>query len=50
MTNIIETIKAWVKSLDNDDARFLISMVVGLLLWWLFIGRRKYSTKGMTNG
>jgi hypothetical protein len=44
---VIETVKAWGKSLDNDDARFFISMLVGLLLWWVFIGRKRYSTKGM---
>lgn len=43
----MDTIKAWVKSVDSDDKRFFLSMILGLLLWWVFIGRKKYSTRGM---
>lgn len=35
-------------SLDSDDKRFFIAaIVVPLILWWVFTGRKKYGTKGM---
>lgn len=38
-----------IKSLDNSDKQFfLASILVPLIIWWIFTGRRKYSTKGMS--
>lgn len=35
-------------SLDNSDKQFFIaSILVPLIIWWVFTGRKKYSAKGM---
>lgn len=35
--------------LDKSDRQWLVaSIIVPIVLWWLFTGRKKYSTKGMT--
>jgi hypothetical protein len=37
-----------IRSLDNSDKQFFIaSILIPILLWWIFTGRKKYSTKGM---
>jgi hypothetical protein len=34
--------------LDNADKQFFVaSVLVPLLLWWYFTGRKKYGAKGM---
>jgi len=34
--------------MDASDKHLLIGSVLApLVFWWLFIGRKKYSTKGM---
>lgn len=34
--------------LDSDDKKFFIaSVLVPLILWWVFTGRKKYGMKGM---
>lgn len=34
--------------LDAQDKQFFIATIlVPLVLWWIFTGRRKYSVKGM---
>lgn len=44
---MIDTIKAWGKSMDRSDMQLIVATVLTLVTWWCFIGRRKYSTKGM---
>lgn len=35
-------------SLDAHDKQFFIATIlVPIVLWWIFTGRRKYSVKGM---
>lgn len=35
--------------LDSSDKQFFIaSIVVPIILWWLFTGRKKYGVKGMS--
>lgn len=34
--------------LDRGDRYKALSLVVGFILWWTFIGSHKYSVKGMT--
>jgi hypothetical protein len=37
-----------INKFDKDDSMFLIlSVVVPLILWWFYTGKRKYSAKGM---
>jgi hypothetical protein len=37
------------KDIDNDHKVFLIgSIVVPLIVWWAYIGRKTYSMKGRT--
>lgn len=31
----------------NDRYYFLATILVPLVLWWIYIGRRKYGVKGM---
>lgn len=45
---MIGTVTSWWKALDRGDRYTLITTGVLLLVWWSYIGRRKYSTKGMT--
>jgi hypothetical protein len=34
--------------LDHDDRRFFVASIVApLMVWWFFIGRKKYGMKGM---
>ena len=36
------------KGMDRSDKYLLISSVFApLLFWWIYVGRHKYSTKGM---
>lgn len=46
---MIDTVKAWAKSMDKNDLSLIVSTVLTLVVWWTFIGRNKYSTKGMRN-
>jgi hypothetical protein len=37
------------KAIDTEDKVFLLgALVAPALVWWLFTGRKKYTTKGMT--
>lgn len=37
-----------IKTMNDDDRNFLILGVLApLAAWWLFIGRKRYSVKGM---
>lgn len=45
--NLIDTIKAWGKSMDKDDVRFFILTATSVLTWWFFVGRQRYGTRGM---
>jgi hypothetical protein len=34
--------------LDRNDKQFFVGAIIApLIVWWLFVGRQKYSTKGM---
>lgn len=44
---MIDTVKAWAKSVDKNDAQFLLSTLFGIALWWFFVGRKRYGTRGM---
>jgi len=34
--------------MDNSDKQFFVaSIVLQLLIWWFFTGRKKYGAKGM---
>jgi hypothetical protein len=36
------------KGIDRGDRYMLLSsMIVPVLFWWFYIGRKKYGTKGM---
>lgn len=36
------------RHIDYDDKAWLVgSIVVPILVWWIFYGRKKYSAKGM---
>lgn len=43
----MDTLKAWCRSLDRTDMHLIASAVATVVVWWIFIGRKKYSTKGM---
>lgn len=44
---MIETVKAWCKSMDKNDMMLITSTVLTIVTWWVFIGRKRYGTKGM---
>jgi hypothetical protein len=33
---------------DSDKYFFIASVFTPILVWWIFIGRKKYSVKGMS--
>lgn len=43
----MDTLKAWCKGMDKNDLAFIASTVLSLVVWWAFIGRKRYSVKGM---
>lgn len=37
-----------VKDMPRDDQMFLIGTIITpILVWWFFVGRNRYSAKGM---
>lgn len=37
-----------IRAMDPDDKRFFImSILIPAGAWWLFVGRKKYSAKGL---
>lgn len=45
---MIETVKAWITSMDRNDKMFIATTLATLIAWWVFIGHKRYSTRGMT--
>ncbi len=36
------------RNIDRSDKQFFVaSILVPLVIWWVFTGRRKYAAKGM---
>jgi len=40
--------KTFYSSLSVGDKMALITPVLSILIWWLFIGRKRYGSKGLS--
>lgn len=36
-----------VRYMHDSDKQWLVGGVVGIVVWWIFVGRKRYSVKGM---